>query len=148
MNYNNFHNPYLNNMQSNNAYQNYNNLYNQPIANNIQPIQQVVPQVRFAYVNNFEDVKQYIVMPNDIAYLQDKNSNCLYIKKADQQGRYDIKAYELREINQSNNNEYVKTSDFNVLTQEVNNLSNLIQNFINGKENRPKMQNSNKGENK
>lgn len=134
---------------------------NQPINNNQMPMQnnmamqQIMnsPIPTFAYVNGFDDAQKHIVMPNNIVYLQDRNSNCLYIKKADSQGLYEIKSYELKEINQEKPNDYVKLSDFDTLRADVNNLSLAIQNLVKTSENGFKNQNrnnsnNNKGENK
>ena len=86
--------------QYNNQYQN----YQQPQYNMYQGYQQQQPQqqINYApltYVNGIEGAKAYIVAPNQIVYLKDSDSNTLFEKKADAQGKYSLSAFELTAIN-------------------------------------------------
>ena len=86
----------------------YNNYYGQQYPYyNQQPQQpQQQPQANMNYmplyfVSSEEDVKKYIVMPNQMAYFKDINSNTLYEKKADNFSNYTTKKYELKDRNGS-----------------------------------------------
>lgn len=72
----------------------YNNYYNQ--YNGYQ--QQQNNFIPLYFVSSEEDVKRYIVMPNQMAYFKDINSNTLYEKKADNFSNYTTKKYELRDM--------------------------------------------------
>lgn len=93
MNYNNNNNPYYTNPYAY-SYNNY-----QPMQQQVQYQQQ--PQTNYlplTFVSGVEGAKAFIVNPNSIIYLKDSDSNILFEKKADQQGKYSLKAFELREI--------------------------------------------------
>ena len=91
--YNNNYNPY--------SYGNYgyNNYYypNQQQA----PQPQMQTQIQqpnylpLTYVNGEEGAKAYIVSPNTTIYLRDSDSNKLFIKSSDNNGKYAIETYEL-----------------------------------------------------
>ena len=85
--------------QYNNQYQNY---QQQPQYNQYSMYQQAQPQqMNFApltYVNGIEGAKAYIVSPNQIVYLKDSDSNTLFEKRADAQGKYTLNAFELTAI--------------------------------------------------
>lgn len=76
--------------------------YQQPQYNMYQNYQQQPQQqISYApltYVNGIEGAKAYIVAPNQIVYLKDSDSNTLFEKKADAQGKYTLNAYELTAI--------------------------------------------------
>ena len=127
MNYNNYNNPY--------------NPYNQyPYA--VYP-QQPQPQQQTNYlpltfVNGIEGAKAFIVGANQTVYLKDSDSNILFEKKADNQGKYSITAYELKQIDINNigktktpENEFVKISDLNALEtlfdSKIDKLSSRIE---------------------
>lgn len=87
----------------------YNNYYGQQPYYNQQQYytqqQSITPQqstqqpnmnfIPLYFVSSEEDVKKYIVMPNQMAYFKDINSNTLYEKKADNFSNYSTKKYEL-----------------------------------------------------
>ena len=88
------------------------NNYNQPSYNNsysYQPMmaQQPMPQIQqpnylpLTYVNGEEGAKAYIVSPNTTIYLRDSDSNKLFIKSSDNNGKYTIEAYELTPIGEN-----------------------------------------------
>lgn len=93
-------------------FNNYNNPYNQyPYTNYQQPMQpqyqqQVVqPQTTYlplTFVNGVEGAKAFIVGANQTVYLKDSDSNTLFEKKADAQGKYTLTAYEMKPIEFSN----------------------------------------------
>ncbi len=119
--YNNYQMPYYNAGSSNNIMQK-----NMPNVN--QPNYYVGNAKEFDYVNGVEEAKNYILAPNQTVYLKDKQSNLFFEKKADEQGRYTIKAYELKEVNQNKDNDYVTKSDFTTLEEKINRLSALLEN--------------------
>ena len=128
MNYNNYngyqngyYNPYSQPYQNQKVnYPNNNYSFNQP--------QQMINNKDFDYVNGIEEAKNYILNPNQLIYLKDKQSNLIFVKKADEQGRYILNAYELREVNQNKETEYVKKSDLLTLEEKINKLSALLEN--------------------
>lgn len=80
-------------------YNNYNNPYNQYPYTNM-PYQQQYQQTTYlplTFVNGIEGAKAFIVGANQTVYLKDSDSDMLYEKHADSQGRYSIKAYKLQE---------------------------------------------------
>lgn len=101
MNYNNpYYNPYqqypYTNGFGNQQIQNHNipNNYNTPNQN--QQIQ--TSYLPLTFVNGIEGAKAFIVAPNQVIYLKDSDSNVLFEKKADQQGKYTLTAFELKAI--------------------------------------------------
>lgn len=136
---NNYNNGYYNNPYGGQSYYNpnYNQNYNtmQNYNNNLNN-----QSTGFEFVNGIEEAKKYIVNPNKTMYLKDLSSNMIFIKKCDNQGRYTLQAYELTELNQDPTTEFVKKDDFNELVASVNNLSKMVENFVNKPKNDFKMQ--------
>lgn len=99
----NYYNPYQNNYQ-----------YQQP-----QNFQRNV----FVMINCPDEVKTFIVQPNQIAYLLDVTSNHFYIKKADMQGRYSLEEYVLVRAQQETE-DYVKKSD---ILEIQNQIASLVE---------------------
>lgn len=124
---NNYNNGYYNyGVPTQNYYNpNYNQSYNQnynPTTNQL---------TGFEFVNGIEEARKYIVNPNKTMYLKDLSSNMIFIKKCDNQGRYTLQVYEMNEINQDQTTEFVKKADFNALVSSVDNLSKMVENFVN-----------------
>lgn len=105
----NYTNPYTNTYggyypQSNYPQPNYNNAYN---YQQMMAQQQTMPQIQqpnylpLTYVNGEEGAKAYIVSPNTTIYLRDSDSNKLFIKSSDNNGKYTIEAYELTPIGEN-----------------------------------------------
>ena len=105
--------------------------YYQPYQNNYhyqQPsYQQPMQRTMFETINGINDVRTFIVQPNQIAYLLDTTSNHFYIKKADMSGRYAIEDYLLVKAEQEQN-DYVKKSDFLALQNQIATLTQAIEN--------------------
>ena len=81
-------------------YGNYNNYgYYQPQQQTQQP--QTI-YYSLTYVNGIEGAKAFIVQPNQIVYLKDSDSDVLFEKKADQQGRLSLTAYKLTKVDLNN----------------------------------------------
>ena len=100
MNYNNpYNNPYYN------PYQQY--PYTQGNTQQFQMPQQPQAQVQqtnylpLTFVNGIEGAKAFIVNPNQVIYLKDSDSNLLFEKKADSQGKYTITVFELKQVDYS-----------------------------------------------
>lgn len=70
------------------------NYYNNPYYG----YQQQTTYLPLTFVNGIEGAKAFIVGANQTVYLKDSDSNILYEKKADAQGRYTLIAYELTPI--------------------------------------------------
>jgi hypothetical protein len=123
---------------------NYNNPYFNPYQQYpyTQPTQQQTPMTNYlqlTFINGIEGAKAFIVAPNQTIYLKDSDSNILYEKKADAQGRYTLTAFELKpvEINTPTapvKTEYATTSDLNALksffTEQVSILSSEIKKAV------------------
>lgn len=110
MNYNNYNNPYnqypytaYGNNNSNMQYQQYaqqpqmafqqQSQYQQPQQTNYLPL---------TFVNGVEGAKAFIVGANQIIYLKDSDSNILFEKKADNQGKYTLTAFKLEKVDINN----------------------------------------------
>lgn len=94
MNYNNPYNQYPYTMFNNNQQPTYNNnMYGQ-----YQQQPQQTTYLPLTFVNGIEGAKAFIVGANQTVYLKDSDSDMLYEKRADGQGRYSIKAYKLQEV--------------------------------------------------
>ena len=88
------------------------------------------------FINGIEGAKAFIVGANQVVYLKDSDSNILYEKKADAQGKYTLTAYELKQVDIHNNTtpvktEYATTNDLAMLKstfiEQMNILSSEIQ---------------------
>ena len=121
----NYNNPYFN------PYQQY--PYTQPTQQQNAPM---TNYLQLTFINGIEGAKAFIVAPNQTIYLKDSDSNILYEKKADAQGRYTLTAFELKpvEINTPTapiKTEYATTSDLNALKsifiEQMNTLSSKIE---------------------
>ena len=92
-----YQNPYY---YSNQYANNYNQPYyaQQQVQQSMQHVQQVVYPLTFT--NGVIGAKAFFMnQPNSIIYLMDSDTNnILYEKKADQQGRCSLKAFQLKEI--------------------------------------------------
>ena len=116
---------------------NYNNPYFNPYQQYpyTQPTQQQTPMTNYlqlTFINGIEGAKAFIVAPNQTIYLKDSDSNILYEKKADAQGRYTLTAFELKpvEINTptapTQPTAYATTSDLNALKSIFMEQMNII----------------------
>ena len=110
----NFNNPYNQYPYSNYQQPTYNQFNQQP-----QYQQQIVqPQTTYlplTFVNGIEGAKAFIVGANQVVYLKDSDSNTLFEKKADAQGKYTLTAYSMKPIEISNIGKEPK-DDFQYLT--------------------------------
>lgn len=131
MNYNNpYNNPYYN------PYQQY--PYTQGNAQQFQMPQQPQAQVQqtnylpLTFVNGIEGAKAFIVNPNQIIYLKDSDSNLLFEKKADSQGKYTITAFELKQIDYSRPIQKPVETPVNYATiDDLTKLQVRLENMIN-----------------
>ena len=119
---------------------NYNNPYFNPY--NQYPYSQPQPQqtnyLPLTFVSGIEGAKAFIVAPNQTVYLKDSDSNILYEKKADAQGRYSLTAYEMKPVNDTSKQqiEFATTSDLtalkSMLTEKIDILSKDVETLLNG----------------
>ena len=81
-------------------------------------------------MNGIEGAKAFIVSPNQTVYLRDSDSNLLFIKQADSQGKYSLSAFELSPLQDKpkHSNEYVTKDEFLALSQKVEQLLNPVTN--------------------
>lgn len=144
MNYNNnpYANPYYNPYQQYpyTAQQNYQQpQYQQPQMQQVQTQTNYLP---LTFVSGIEGAKAFIVPANSIIYLKDSESNLLFEKKADAQGKYTMTAFELKQIdlNNPNKNNDVQQPQVEYLTkkdlkdyatfEDINKLQIKIQNSL------------------
>jgi hypothetical protein len=85
-------------------------------------------QPSYAVVNGIDDAKSFIVNPNCTVFLRDANSNMCFEKWADAQGRYNMKVYNLVEV--ETNSEYVKQADLRKLEESVNSKFDAITTML------------------
>lgn len=116
---------------------NYNNPYFNPYQQYpyTQPTQQQTPMTNYlqlTFINGIEGAKAFIVAPNQTIYLKDSDSNILYEKKADAQGRYTLTAFELKQIEMNTPTAptqptaYATTNDLNALKSTFMEQMNII----------------------
>lgn len=121
------------------GYSPYPNNYTQPY----QPIQQS-NRTELIFINGMEEARSYIVAPNKKVYLKDLTSNKLFEKRADAQGMYELKVYEVKEINQDAHTQFITKDELNDLesrfTSKLDRLSDLIQKSITGQNNNVKQE--------
>ena len=104
----NYNNPYFN------PYQSY------PYTQQQTPQTQPTNYLQLTFINGIEGAKAFIVAPNQTIYLKDSDSNILYEKKADAQGRYTLTAFELKQVElntptPTQPTPYATTNDLNAL---------------------------------
>ena len=103
---------------------NYNyNQYGQYPYNNYSYQPQMSQQTQYiplTFVSGIEGAKAFIVTPNQTVYLRDSDSDLLYIKSADNQGRYSLKIYNLVPVEDKKtiNNQYASTEALNALRND------------------------------
>lgn len=104
----------------------YQNQYSNPYQQYQQPMYQTQQQVVYhplTYVNGIEGAKAFIVNAGQTVYLMDSDSNTLFIKTADTQGRYEIKSFNLIASGLDNNRQtptdYVTKEDFIQFKKEL-----------------------------
>ena len=100
--------------------------------------QQRPNQLPLIIVNGLEGTNEIIVFPNQSVYLKDSNSNMLFIKQADAQGRYSLKAYDLKEVSLNDIGKPIDNGvtrdDFKELTNHVGILTQKIDSILKSKE--------------
>lgn len=111
----------------------------QPVYYNPQPVmpqQQIKPKFMPLYfTNGLVGVQSMILEPNEKVYLLDSDNKSLYVKSADNEGRYNIETYELSKTG-TPKTEYVLQGDFKAFTQRfdegMNKLLLEIESLKNG----------------
>lgn len=119
---------------------NYNNPYFNPYNQYpySQPQQPQTNYLPLTFISGIEGAKAFIVAPNQTVYLKDSDSNILYEKKADAQGRYSLTAYEMKPVNDTSKQqiEFATTSDLtalkSMLTEKIDILSKDVETLLNG----------------
>lgn len=115
-----------------NYYNQPNQFYNNGYGQQPQPQPQSQPQVNMNFmpmyfVSSEEDVKKYIVMPNQMAYFKDINSNIVYEKKADNFSNYTTKKYEMKDLSLPTE-EYATKGDIQSLREEFKKMLGVNKN--------------------
>lgn len=119
---------------------NYNNPYFNPYNQYpySQPQQPQTNYLPLTFISGIEGAKAFIVAPNQTVYLKDSDSNILYEKKADAQGRYSLTAYEMKPVNDTSKqqSEFATTSDLtalkSMLIEKIDILSKDVETLLNG----------------
>jgi hypothetical protein len=119
---------------------NYNNPYFNPYNQYpySQPQQPQTNYLPLTFISGIEGAKAFIVAPNQVVYLKDSDSNILYEKRADAQGRYSLTAYEMKPVNDTSKqqSEFATTSDLtalkSMLTEKIDILSKDVETLLNG----------------
>ena len=75
-------------------------MYNQTQQVQQQPTQQ--SYLPLTFVSGIEGAKAFIVNPNQVVYLKDSDSDVLFEKKADSQGKYTLIAFKLTQLDINN----------------------------------------------
>lgn len=110
----------------------YNNYYNPtPTPSQQTPAQPQVQQPTYTpltFVNGIEGAKAYIVAPNSTIYLRDSDSDKIFIKSSDPQGRLTLRTYRLIE----DNNELSKTTfatrdELKTLEDKIAKLQSMLE---------------------
>lgn len=65
-----------------------------------QPVQQMPIQSNLIWVDNEEQAKNYLVAPNNVVPMFDKNSSAMYLKSADGAGMPTFKKYKLIDVDE------------------------------------------------
>lgn len=111
--------------------------YNQPYYNYNQPYypQQTRPRyMPLYYTNGIAGVQSIILDPNEKIYFLDSNSNTLFIKSSDAEGRYSIESYELTKTG-TPKTDYVLQDDFKAFVQRFDEIMNkLLEEVKNGRQ--------------
>ena len=123
-------------MNYNNNYYNpnaYNGYYNVPNQNNYNFQNNNLNKTIFSFVNGIDEARAFIVSPNQVAYLMDNNSSHLFIKKADQTGRYMLEDYIVTKAEQENSN-FASQKEINDIKTQLATLSNAVSQLINAQQ--------------
>lgn len=86
------------------------------------------------YTNGLAGVQSIILDPNEKIYFLDNNTNTLYIKSSDNEGRYAIETFELTKTG-TPKTEYVTQEDFKSFTQKFDEAINkMMEEIKNGRQ--------------
>ena len=104
---------------------------NQPMQQPTQQVQQTSGNTQFfplTLVNTEDDIKAYIVAPNNMIFLYADKLNKLTIKRADNMGRYSYETFNLnKDTDQPKTNEnYALKSDLARLEEEIKQLKDKL----------------------
>ena len=97
------------------------------------------------FVNGVEGAKAYIVQPNSTIYLRDSDSDKLFIKYCDAQGRSTLRTYALVELDEQGNKkvaapiqeidpeQFVTKESFRAVETKLNKLQSAVDKLNNKK---------------
>ena len=136
-NYNNtpYYNPYAPSYSGNSHYQTQNN----------NMMAQQPTYTPLVFVNGVEGAKAYIVQPNSTIYLRDSDSDKLFIKYCDAQGRSTLRTYALVELDEQGNKkvaapiqeidpeQFVTKESFRAVETKLNKLQSAVDKLNNKK---------------
>ncbi len=91
----------------------------------------------FSFVNGIDEARAFIVSPMQTAYLMDNNSSHLFIKKADNMGKYIMEDYIVTKAEQETNN-YVSKTDFANLQNQISQLTQVVNTLVQPQNTTPK----------
>lgn len=107
-----------------------------------QQMQQQTQYIPLTFVSGIEGAKAFIVAPNQTVYLRDSDTETLFIKTADNQGRYTLKTYNLTPtdgVTKPSNVEFATMEALNAVKRDfeerMNKISLEMEKIIGGKNN-------------
>lgn len=112
-----------------------------------QPAYQPQPQqqtqyIPLTFVSGIEGAKAFIVAPNQTVYLRDSDSETLFVKTADVQGRYTLKVYNLIPIEEAQRGQKTNFATIDALNslksdfeEKMNKISAELEKLNGGKNN-------------
>ena len=104
----------------------YNYTQPQPAYQQYQQPQQT-QYIPLTFVSGIEGAKAFIVGPNQTVYLRDSDSDIIFIKSADPQGRYTLKIYNLvptEEVKKTVKNEFASLEALEALKRDLEDRMN------------------------
>ena len=110
----------------------YNYTQPQPAYQQYQQPQQT-QYIPLTFVSGIEGAKAFIVGANQTVYLRDSDSDMIFIKSADSQGRYTLKTYNLiptDEVKKINKNEFASLEALNALKRDLEERMNELSNEL------------------
>ncbi len=106
----------------------YNNYYNQAPVQPTQTQQNQPTYTPLTFVNGIEGAKAYIIPINSTIYLRDSDSDKIFIKSSDSQGRLTLRTYRLIEdSNEIPSNSFATRDELRTLEDKIAKLQNMLE---------------------
>ena len=106
----------------------YNNYYNQAPVQPTQTQQNQPTYTPLTFVNGIEGAKAYIIPINSTIYLRDSDSDKIFIKSSDSQGRLTLRTYRLIEDNNEiPSNSFATRDELRTLEDKIAKLQSMLE---------------------